>query len=70
MKRTMTNKERIEDLEGEVAALKEGVQPPPHPYWSVLPQVTYGHCLNCGGALPSGYYQPQPGTNTTAGTNT
>jgi len=68
MKRTMTNKERIEDLEREVAALKEGVQPPPHPYWSVLPQVTYGQCAICGGPLVQGH--PCTWGYTTTGANT
>jgi len=65
---TATNKERIEALEREVAEFKAKERQTFYPYWSVLPQVPYGQCPACGGALFNG--PPPPWTLTTTGTNT
>jgi|GEM_PF-5712478 len=55
---TATNKERIEDLEREVAEFKAKERQTFYPYWSVLPQVTSGQCAICGGPLVQGHACP------------
>jgi len=55
---SMTNKERIEALEREVAEFKAKERQTFYPYWSVLPQVHYGQCPACGGPLVQGHACP------------